>query len=157
MGTSSDGKGQAIYAPVAEGQARALRRAYADAQVSPREVDLLEAHGTGTKVGDATEVAALREVFGPAHGGDPWCALGSVKSMIGHTKAAAGAAGLIKAALAIYHRTLPPTLKVRRPSPVLEHRDSPFYLAPRKRPWWTGGRPRRAGVSAFGFGGSNFH
>src|SRR5690606_13183760 len=61
------------------------------------------------------------------------------------------------AALAIYHRTLPPTLKVRRPSPVLEHRDSPFYLAPRKRPWWTGGRPRRAGVSAFGFGGSNFH
>ena len=115
IGTSSDGKGQAVYAPSAAGQARALRQAYALAGVSPATVELVEAHGTGTKVGDATELAALEEVYREARPGAPWCALGSVKSQIGHTKAAAGAAGLIKAALALHHKVLPPTLKVRRP------------------------------------------
>jgi len=156
LGSSSDGKGEAVYAPVPSGQARALRRAYDEAGIPCDSVGLVEAHGTGTKVGDAVELEALREVFG-ASGGAPWCAIGSVKSMIGHTKAAAGAAGLIKAALAIYHRTLPPTLKVRRPASAIAADDSPFYLNVRSRPWWNAGLPRRAGVSAFGFGGSNFH
>src|SRR3954452_3936121 len=115
VGTSSDGKGGAVYAPSASGQARALRRAYALAGVSPATVELVEAHGTGTKVGDAIELSALAEVYRAAGPEGTWCALGSVKSQIGHTKAAAGAAGLIKAALALHHKVLPPTAKVTRP------------------------------------------
>ncbi|MCA8955931.1 MAG: SDR family NAD(P)-dependent oxidoreductase, partial [Planctomycetes bacterium] len=159
LGAASDGKGAAIYAPTAEGQARCLRDAYRQAGVDPRTVELLEAHGTGTKVGDATEIRGLDAVFGAARreGEPPWCALGSVKSMIGHTKAAAGAAGLIKAALALHHQVLPPTLKVTRPNPALDEA-TPFYVNTEKRPWLPhGDHPRRAAVSAFGFGGSNFH
>ncbi len=158
MGTSSDGKGQAVYAPSVAGQARALREAYALAGISPATVGLVEAHGTGTKVGDATELEALAEVYRAARPDSGWCAVGSVKSQVGHTKAAAGAAGLIKAALALHHKVLPPTLKVRRPADVLARADSPFYLNCEPRPWpSTGDSPRRAAVSAFGFGGSNFH
>ncbi|MGP0063709.1 MAG: SDR family NAD(P)-dependent oxidoreductase [Isosphaeraceae bacterium] len=158
VGTSSDGKGQAVYAPSAAGQAKALRRAYAMAGISPATVELIEAHGTGTRVGDAIELSALEEVFRGARLSGPWCALGSVKSQVGHTKAAAGAAGLIKAALALHHKVLPPTLKVRRPMGSLAGGDSPFYLNAEARPWLSStGGPRRAAVSAFGFGGSNFH
>jgi len=164
VGSSSDGKGGAVYAPKAEGQARALRRAYAQAGVGPETVELLEAHGTGTKVGDATELAALNQVYGAAAtaaGSDPgraWCALGSVKSQIGHTKAAAGAAGLIKAALALHYKVLPPTIKVTTPMAGVEPGASPFYLNTEARPWLPRpGHPRRAAVSAFGFGGSNYH
>src|SRR5579883_1961825 len=160
IGTSSDGKGNAIYAPSAEGQKRCLRAAYRAAGVTPDTIELVEAHGTGTKVGDATEAAALAEVFGAAGGGRPrpWCAVGSVKSQIGHTKAAAGAASLIKAALALYHKVLPPTLKVTQPVEPLRAADSPFYVNPAMRPWLPrADHPRRAAVSAFGFGGSNFH
>ena len=118
---------------------------------------LVEAHGTGTRVGDATELLALEEVYGTGDDG-PWCALGSVKAQIGHTKAAAGAAGLIKAAMALHHKVLPPTTKVQTPVERLGNGESPFYLNTEARPWFsrTGG-PRRAAVSAFGFGGSNFH
>ena len=124
--------------------------------MTPDSIGLVEAHGTGTKVGDAVEVSALREVFGEAD--RPWCALGSVKSQIGHTKAAAGAAGLIKAALALHHKVIPPTIKVHKPLEEVTAGRTPFYLATEKRPWLPrGGAPRRAGVSAFGFGGSNFH
>jgi acyl transferase domain-containing protein/NADP-dependent 3-hydroxy acid dehydrogenase YdfG len=158
MGTSSDGKSQSIYAPHSAGQARALRNAYASAGVEPKAVGLIEAHGTGTKVGDAVEIEALRTVFRESSDEGAWCALGSVKSQIGHTKAAAGAAGLIKAALALYYKSLPPTIKVREPNPKMELERSPFYLSTQLRPWVTGAnRPRRAGVSSFGFGGSNFH
>jgi len=158
IGTSSDGKGQAIYAPDAEGQARAMRNAYRVAGVSPGSVRLVEAHGTGTKVGDATELRGLRSVFDSEGSTQtPFCALGSVKSMIGHTKAAAGVAGLIKTALALRHRVLPPTIKVDRPSEAVDD-EGPFYVNHRKRPWLrSSAHPRRAGVSAFGFGGSNFH
>jgi acyl transferase domain-containing protein len=156
VGSSSDGKGDAIYAPSASGQKKALRNAYQNAGVTPESIGLLEAHGTGTKVGDAVEVSALREVFG--EGINPWCCLGSVKSQIGHAKAAAGAAGLIKAALALHHKVIPPTIKVQTPQKEITSGQTPFYIASEKRPWFPrAGAPRRAGVSAFGFGGSNFH
>jgi len=158
IGTSSDGRSQSIYAPHPAGQARALRNAYRQTTFGPDGVELIEAHGTGTKVGDAAEFEALRTVFREAQSDGGWCALGSVKSQIGHTKAAAGAAGLIKAALAIHNRTLPPTIKIEQPNPKLGLEESPFYLNAELRPWVSkAGRPRRAGVSAFGFGGSNFH
>jgi acyl transferase domain-containing protein/NAD(P)-dependent dehydrogenase (short-subunit alcohol dehydrogenase family) len=158
LGTSSDGKGQAVYAPSTAGQVKALKEAYTAAGASPATVELVEAHGTGTKVGDATELAALEEVYRDTRAGSSWCALGSVKSQIGHTKAAAGAAGLIKAALALYHKVLPPTSKAERPIERLTAGDSPFYLNARARPWLPRpDHPRRAAVSAFGFGGSNFH
>jgi malonyl CoA-acyl carrier protein transacylase len=162
MGTSSDGKGNAIYAPSADGQKRALREAYQQAGVTPDTIELLEGHGTGTKVGDATEIQALSEVFqdfcSMRKSELPWCALGSVKSQIGHTKAAAGAAGLIKAALALYHKVLPPTIKVEIPADAASRENSPFYVNIGKRPWLLNrNHPRRAAVSAFGFGGSNFH
>jgi acyl transferase domain-containing protein/NAD(P)-dependent dehydrogenase (short-subunit alcohol dehydrogenase family) len=158
LGSSSDGKSQSIYAPSANGQARALKTAYANAGIDPATVELIEAHGTGTRVGDLVEFQALRKVLGKSGSIEKNCALGSVKSMIGHTKAAAGAAGLIKAALGLFHKVLPPTLKVERPDPRLNIDASPFYLNTQSRPWLSNqSHPRRAGVSAFGFGGSNFH
>ncbi|MEV6823805.1 beta-ketoacyl synthase N-terminal-like domain-containing protein [Amycolatopsis sp. NPDC051102] len=157
VGTSSDGRGTAVYTPLPEGQVRALRRAYAAAGYEPGTVELVEAHGTGTRAGDAAETAALREVFG-ATAPDPWCALGSLKSQFGHTKATAGAAGLLKAVLALHHQVLPPTIKVTRPNPALGLTGSPFRVNTETRPWIRGSaHPRRASVSSFGFGGTNFH
>jgi acyl transferase domain-containing protein/acyl carrier protein/NADP-dependent 3-hydroxy acid dehydrogenase YdfG len=162
LGTSSDGRSKSIYAPVAEGQARAVGAAYQAAGFSPSTVELIEAHGTGTAAGDRAEFAGLGLVFDAGQGGAgdrrQWCALGSVKSQIGHTKAAAGAAGLFKAVMALHHKVLPPTIKVDRPNPDLRIDESPFYLNTRLRPWVRdGGHPRRAGVSSAGFGGTNFH
>jgi acyl transferase domain-containing protein/NAD(P)-dependent dehydrogenase (short-subunit alcohol dehydrogenase family)/acyl carrier protein len=158
LGSSSDGKGQAVYAPSPEGQARALRAAYHNAGVTPDTVGLLEAHGTGTIVGDATEARGLTSVYEDTGREGSWCALGSVKSMIGHTKAAAGAAGLIKAVMALHHKVLPPTIKVEAPNEAVAPGETPFYVNTEKRPWLReNDHPRRAGVSAFGFGGSNFH
>jgi acyl transferase domain-containing protein/NADP-dependent 3-hydroxy acid dehydrogenase YdfG len=158
IGSSSDGRSQSIYAPRAEGQLEALRAAYAAAGIDPASVALIEAHGTGTRVGDKVEFEALCRLREAAGGNGRRCALGSVKSNIGHTKAAAGAAGLIKAALALHWKVLPPTLKADPPDPALGIDDSPFFLPAAPRPWFTAeGLPRRAGVSAFGFGGSNFH
>jgi acyl transferase domain-containing protein/NAD(P)-dependent dehydrogenase (short-subunit alcohol dehydrogenase family) len=158
VGSSSDGKSQSIYAPRAQGQAKALKTAYNEAGIDPLTVELIEAHGTGTKVGDEVEFQALKGLFGQPDNNHGRCALGSVKSMIGHTKAAAGSAGLMKAALAVYHKVLPPTLKVHKPDPKLNIHKSPFYLNTQSRPWFSKKEhPRRAGVSAFGFGGSNFH
>ncbi len=158
VGASSDGKGNAVYAPSAAGQARCLRRAYESAGVTPDTIELVEAHGTGTKVGDAVELSALAEVYRASRAEGTWCALGSVKSQIGHTKAAAGAAGIIKAALALHHKVLPPTIKVDRPAEAAAPGKTPFYLNTEARPWLPKpDHPRRAAVSAFGFGGSNFH
>ncbi|OQY28229.1 MAG: hypothetical protein B6244_07860 [Candidatus Cloacimonetes bacterium 4572_55] len=157
IGTSSDGKGNAVYAPSSEGQIKALQRAYDLSDVSPDTIELMEAHGTGTKVGDPIEVKSLNSVFG-ADAKSAWCALGTVKSQIGHTKAAAGAAGLIKIVQALHHKTLPPTIKVERPIDELAPGASPFYINTEKRPWLSKEKhPRRAAVSSFGFGGSNFH
>ena len=158
IGSSSDGRYKSIYAPRPEGQARALRRAYEEAGFPPESVRLIEAHGTGTPAGDPAEVEALRSVF-PADARRQYIALGSVKSQIGHLKGAAGAASLIKAALALHHKILPPTINVEQPNPKLKLEESAFYLNTEARPWINaeGATPRRAGVSAFGFGGTNFH
>ncbi len=158
IGSASDGRGNAIYTPSVEGQTHCLRNAYQKAGVSPESIELLEGHGTGTRVGDAIEVSALSEVYGSAGNDRPWCALGSIKSMIGHTKAAAGVASLIKCVLALRHRVLPPTLKAEQALPQLTEKQAPLYLNTCKRPWINrSGRPRRAALSAFGFGGTNFH
>ena len=159
IGASSDGAGAAVYAPIAAGQARSLRRAYDHAGYGPDTVELVEAHGTGTQAGDAAEFEGLRTVFNESGRGDRgWCSLGSVKSLIGHTKAAAGAAGLVKAVLALHSRALPPMPKVRAPNPDLSFAESPFSLSVIARPWIRGDdHERRASVSSFGFGGSNFH
>lgn len=159
VGSSSDGRGSAIYAPVPEGQARALRRAYEAAGYGPESVELVEGHGTGTKAGDLAEFTALRSVFDASGRADrQWCALGSAKSQLGHTKSAAGAVGLLKAMFALHHKTLPPTIKVERPNPALDLAGSPLYLNTQARPWIApASRRRRASVSSFGFGGTNFH
>ncbi|MEM7155125.1 MAG: SDR family NAD(P)-dependent oxidoreductase [Myxococcota bacterium] len=159
IGASSDGRSKSVYAPVSAGQAKALSRAYEHAGYEPSTVELVEAHGTGTKAGDAAELGGLRLVF-DTEGTDrrQWCGLGSVKSQIGHTKAAAGAAGLFKAVMALHHKVLPPTIKVDTPNPKLSLEDSAFYVNTQARPWVrSSDHPRRASVSAFGFGGSNFH
>ena len=159
VGASSDGRAKSVYAPLAEGQAKALRRAYANAGHGPDTVEMVEAHGTGTPAGDAAEFEGLSTVFNEVGKADrQWCALGSIKSQVGHTKAAAGAAGLFKTVMALHHRVLPPTIKVDKPNPALNLQASPFYLSTHARPWVRGSKhPRRASVSAFGFGGSNFH
>ena len=118
---------------------------------------LVEAHGTGTVAGDAEELSALDKVYRAAGAKPGTVALGSVKSMIGHTKAAAGSASMIKAVLSLYHKTLPPTIKVKEPTKLLKERNTPFYLSTQTRPWLSDGAPRRAAVSAMGFGGTNFH
>ena len=158
IGSSSDGKSQSIYAPRVEGQTKAVRIAYETAQIDPATVRNIEAHGTGTKVGDKVEFTALKNVFGNDKNRKKNCAIGSVKSMIGHTKAAAGSAALIKTALALKNKVLPPTLKAEHPDPDLNMEDSPFYINSEARPWFAEKDiPRRSGVSSFGFGGSNFH
>jgi acyl transferase domain-containing protein len=157
IGTSSDGRAVGLLAPRLEGEELALRRAYDDAGVPPASIGLVETHGTGTPVGDAIEIQALARVFGAPPDG-PWCAVGSVKSMISHTMEAAGAAGLIKTALALHHKVLPPTLNCEDPIPELKDGTTPFYANTETRPWIHGGEtPRRAAVSAFGFGGINAH
>ena len=156
---SSDGRGKGLTAPRVEGQVLALERAYGKAGFSPASVGLVEAHGTGTVVGDQSEIESLRRVFEDAGAARQSCAIGSVKSMIGHTKCTAGVAGLIKAALALHHKVLPPTMHVESPNPRARFRESPFYVNTEARPWLHAATvtPRRAGVSAFGFGGTNFH
>ena len=159
IGTSSDGRYKSIYAPRKEGQVKALERAYEDAGFSPATVGLMEAHGTGTMAGDPTEFGSLRDFFGEHDHKKQHIALGSVKSQIGHTKAAAGAASLIKTALALHHKVLPPTINITEPNPKLNIKNSSFYLNTETRPWIRaeGEAPRRAGVSSFGFGGTNYH
>ncbi|MEV5874880.1 SDR family NAD(P)-dependent oxidoreductase [Streptomyces sp. NPDC052101] len=157
LGSASDGRSLGLTAPRPEGQRAALERAYRNAGVSPADVGLVEAHGTGTVVGDRTELTVLGEVFGEAGAATGGCALGSVKSQIGHTKCAAGLAGLIKTALALYTGVTPPTLHLERPNPAWEQDDSPFVFHTRARPWTAPAAERLAGVSAFGFGGTNFH
>ena len=158
VGIASDGRALHVMAPRMEGEELALQRAYEMAGISPNTVGLIEAHGTATPVGDATELQALGRVFGERRGSLPTCAIGSVKSMIGHTMPAAGIAGVIKTALALYHRVLPPTINCDEPNPAFHLEKTPFYVNTEARPWIHGAdTPRRAGVNSFGFGGINGH
>ncbi len=155
VGAASDGKALGLTAPHPDGQRRALERAYRDAGSSPRDVCLVEAHGTGTVVGDTTELRTLTEFFTTAGAKTGSVALGSVKSQIGHTKCAAGLAGLIKATLALWHEVVPPTLHLTNPNSAWQAETSPFTFSTEARP--APGMRGLAGVSAFGFGGTNFH
>ncbi|MEV6343810.1 SDR family NAD(P)-dependent oxidoreductase [Actinoplanes sp. NPDC051851] len=157
LGGASDGRALGLTAPRMEGQRRALDRAYAQAGVSPREVGLVEAHGTGTVVGDRTELETLTRVYQEAGAEPGGCTLGSVKSQIGHTKCAAGLAGVIKAALALHHGVRPPTINLSRPNPAWSAEHSPFAFTTAAQPWTTPVNERIAAVSAFGFGGTNYH
>ena len=157
IGIASDGRSHGLLAPRLEGEELAMRRAYEDARIDPGSIGLLEAHGTATPVGDATEVTAIGRVFGAPSRGGPRIALGSVKSMIGHIIPASGAASLIKVTLALRHCVLPPTL-CEEPDPDLGLDRTDCYLNTEPRPWIHGGQqPRRAAVNAFGFGGINAH
>ncbi|MFI9723353.1 beta-ketoacyl synthase N-terminal-like domain-containing protein [Streptomyces sp. NPDC052396] len=154
VGVAGDGRTAALVNPDPDGQTRAVRLAWAAAGVDPAApgaIGLLEAHGTGTPNGDAAEITTVRRVFGTPS--EPDAVIGSVKSMIGHTMPAAGAAGLVKAALALHHQVLLPTLHCEDPHPALLA--TRFRPAPTARPW--AAAVRRAGVNAFGFGGINAH
>lgn len=157
-GVAGDGRASSLMNPRTEGQIRALEQAWGSAGLDPEHptaLGLLEAHGTGTPVGDGAELDTLARVFGPSGAGRSPVGLGSVKSMLGHTMQAAGIAGLIKAALAVHHRTLPPTLHLDEPHEGLARtRMRPVTEA---EPWDAGRAPLRAGVNAFGFGGINAH
>ncbi len=155
VGASSDGKGKGITAPNPKGQKLAVEKAFEQLDYTPGEVGLLEAHGTGTRVGDATELNALNEIFAPyAKPGS--IGLGSVKSQIGHAKAAAGIASLIKTSLALYNKVLPPSINFETPNPIVDWATCPFRVITKTQDW-TSDKVRRANVSAFGFGGTNFH
>ena len=159
IGSSSDGRNRSMTAPYPDGQLRALTRAYEDADLPPTTVSLVESHSTGTSIGDQVEIQALAQLFHNYGAAPRSCAIGSVKSMIGHAKAAAGVASLVKTVLALDHKILPPTIHVETPNKQLRTDDCPFYVSAEPRPWLDGNsrHPRRAGVSAFGFGGTNFH
>ncbi|WP_446751259.1 SDR family NAD(P)-dependent oxidoreductase [Streptomyces noboritoensis] len=157
IGSASDGRSLGLTAPRPEGQRAALERAYRAAGIPPARVGLVEAHGTGTVVGDRTELATLTAVFTESGAAPGSCALGSVKSQLGHTKCAAGLAGLIKAALALHTGITPPTLHLQEPNAAWDPDTSPFAFHAEARPWAAPAAERIAGVSAFGFGGTNFH
>lgn len=156
IGASSDGRGKGITAPSKRGQAQAVMRAYNQAGYSVKTVSLIEAHGTSTRVGDATELGTLNEIFDGFSPGDH-IAVGSIKSQIGHLKAAAGIAGVLKATLAISKNTIPPSAGFKNPNETVNWKENPFFVPTTSMKWEHNGTPLRAGVSAFGFGGTNFH
>jgi len=143
-------------APSVDGQAEVIALAQAQAGVEPETISYIEAHGTGTPLGDPIEVAGLTQAFGATRAAGS-CALGAAKANIGHLDTAAGIAGLIKTVLALQHRQLPPTLHFKQPNPKIDFAHSPFYVNDRLRDWPANGTPRRAGVSSFGIGGTNAH
>jgi len=158
IGVSND-IGGSLLAPDSEGQLRAMRAAYESARWRPAEVDLIECHGTGTPRGDAAEVRSLLELWADAPRRSRSCAIGSVKSMIGHLLTAAGAAGLIKTIMALHQRVLPPSANYRDCGDVIPLRGSPFHVQTSAEPWHqpANAASRKAAVSAFGFGGINGH
>ena len=155
VGASSDGKGKGITAPNPKGQKIAVEKAFEQVEYTPGDVGLVEAHGTSTRVGDAVELNALNEIFS-AHAKPGTIGLGSVKSQIGHAKAAAGIASLIKTSLALYNKVLPPSVNFETPNPTVDWATCPFRVITKLEDWNTD-KVRRANVSAFGFGGTNFH
>ena len=158
IGASSDGKGKGITAPSTRGQQQAISRAYVQAGFGPQTVELFEAHGTSTRVGDATELASLASLLdGDVPPGDH-VAIGSIKSQIGHLKSAAGIASLLKSSLALHHATIPPSAGFETPNPAVDWDGIPLFVPTEAREWpHANGQPHRVGVSSFGFGGTNFH
>ena len=158
IGLSNDMRGN-LLAPDSEGQVRAMRSAYEVAGWSPVDVDLIECHGTGTPIGDVVELQSLRNLWNKYDGSTGQCPIGSIKSMIGHLLTGAGAASMIKILLALRHKTLPPSLNFNRPSDKSPLHNSPFRVQTEAEPWEKRDKntPRRAAVSAFGFGGINSH
>ena len=157
VGGSSDGRGKGITAPSQRGQIQAIARAYSQAGYEATTVELIEAHGTSTKVGDATELGTLSLLWDGKPAGEH-VAVGSIKSQVGHLKAAAGIAGLIKAVMSLHHRTIPPSAGFTTPNPTVDWKSNPFFVPTQAREWpRPPANPRRAGVSAFGFGGTNYH
>ena len=155
---SSDGRALGLTAPRPEGQKLALKRAYARAGFSPATLGMAEAHGTGTPVGDKAEARTITESLAAEGAAPKTVAISSVKTLLGHTKASAGVSGLIKVALSLYHRTLPAHYGVEKPIDTIADPNAPVYLLKDARPWIAHpDHPRRGGVSAFGFGGTNFH
>ncbi|SEH43057.1 SDR family oxidoreductase [Magnetospirillum fulvum] len=155
--SGNDGAGKVGFtAPSADGQAATIAEAWDIAGLDPAEAGYIETHGTATELGDAIEIRALKRVFGSGGGGRR-IALGSIKSNIGHTDAAAGIAGLIKTVLCLRHRHLVPSLHFTAPNPTLGLDDSPFFVANATAPWLAADGPRRAGISSFGIGGNNVH
>lgn len=160
LGSAMNNDGSAkvgFTAPSVEGQAEVIRAAHANAGISADSVGYIEAHGTGTQLGDPIEVQALTKAFRATTDKKEFCALGSLKTNIGHLDTAAGIAGLIKTSLALKHRQLPPSLHFEEANPQIDFANSPFYVNTTLTDWNTNGLPRRAGVSSFGFGGTNIH
>jgi acyl transferase domain-containing protein len=155
---NNDGTGKIGYAaPSIDGQARMLASAFATAEISPETVSYIEAHGTGTPLGDPIEMAALTRAFRASTDKQGFCAIGSVKTNIGHLGAASGVAGLIKTVLALTHKELPASLHFVQPNPRIDFANSPFYVQTTLSEWRADKAPRRAGVSSFGIGGTNAH
>ena len=156
--TNNDGANKVGFtAPSVEGQAEVIAMAQAEADVHPESISYVEAHGTATPLGDPIEVQALTEAFGAKTNKKQFCALGSIKSNVGHLDSAAGITGLIKTVLALKHKQIPPTLHFKTPNPEIDFENSPFYVNTELLEWKSNGTPRRAGVSSFGIGGSNAH
>ena len=155
---NNDGSLKVGYtAPSLEGQAKVITEALTVARINPESISYVETHGTGTAFGDPIEIAALCEAFRGSTGKVGYCAVGSAKPNIGHLDAASGIAGLIKAALALEHKRIPPSLNVSEPNPRIGFQDTPFFVNSRIREWEAIEGPRRAGVSSFGIGGTNAH
>lgn len=158
FGINNDGGEKASFsAPSIRGQADAIFMAHTSANVSADTISYIEAHGTATPIGDPIEISALQSVFEQQTNEKQFCAIGSVKSNIGHTVAAAGVAGLIKVALGLHHEQIPPTLHFKKPNPQIDFANSPFFVCDSISPWERSDTPRRAGVSSFGVGGTNAH
>ncbi|WP_163853077.1 type I polyketide synthase [Paenibacillus elgii] len=155
---NNDGAQKVGYtAPSVTQQAEVVREALAVSEIDPVTMTYIEAHGTGTALGDPVEVAALTEAYREGTSQKQYCAIGSVKTNIGHLDSAAGIAGLIKTVLCLQNKMLPPSLHYTEPNPKIDFANSPFYVNDRLREWKTDGHPRRAGVSSFGMGGTNVH
>jgi len=158
-GCNNDGSLKVSYtAPSVDGQVQLYDLAYANAGVDPATVSYVECHGTGTVMGDPIEIAALTRALAAHTSRKGYCAIGSLKTNIGHLDTAAGVCGLIKAVLCLHHRTLPPTLHFSTPNPRIDFANSPFFVNTELRPWESAdGTPRRAGVTSLGMGGTNAH